>query len=36
MTDDKAEAMLAKLSRHYGERVAPVGRYCDALETWPA
>lgn len=34
MTDEEAEAMLEKLSRHYNEPVMPVKRYCSALETW--
>lgn len=34
MTNKEAEALLKRLSLHYGERVAPVGRYCQALITW--
>lgn len=30
----RAEQMLAQLSEHFGQRVAPVSRYCEALETW--
>lgn len=34
LTDEEAEAMLARLSRHYGEPVMPIDRYCAALSTW--
>lgn len=34
LTKEQAEAMLAKLSEHYGQRVAPVGDVCRALTTW--
>ena len=30
----QAEQMLVQLSEHYGQRVAPVSKYCEALETW--
>jgi hypothetical protein len=29
-----AEDMLKRLSEHYGQRVAPVSKYCEALESW--
>jgi hypothetical protein len=34
MTNEEAEMVLTLLSIHFGERVAPVSRYCDALYTW--
>lgn len=34
LTDEEAEALLKKLSKHYGQPVMPVRRYCDALWTW--
>lgn len=34
MTDEEAEEMLKKLSKHFGEPVMPVKRYCRALNTW--
>jgi hypothetical protein len=34
MTDDEANEMLAKLSKHFGCPVMPIPRYCEALRTW--
>lgn len=34
LTDEEAKALLARLSRHYGEPVMPVSRYCRALRDW--
>lgn len=34
LTDEEAEALLARLSKHYNQPVMPVQRYCQALETW--
>lgn len=34
LTDEEAAAMLARLSEHFREPVMPVGRYCNALQTW--
>jgi hypothetical protein len=34
LTEDEAEAMLKRLTRHYREPVQPISRYCRALETW--
>ena len=34
LTEAEAEMMLALLSRHYGQPVMPVRRYCHAIETW--
>ncbi len=30
----EAQEMLQKLTRHYGEPVMPVSRYCDKLRIW--
>lgn len=34
LTDEQAEAMLARLRRHYRQPVMPIRRYCDALTEW--
>lgn len=34
LTAAEADAALRRLSRHFGERVAPVSRYCEALRSW--
>jgi hypothetical protein len=34
LTDEEAEAMLKRLSRHFHEPVMPIKRYCAALEAW--
>lgn len=34
LSDEEAEALLKVLSRHYGQPVMPVSRYCEALQTW--
>jgi len=34
LTDLEAEDMLKKLSKHYGEPVRPVSRYCAAIRQW--
>jgi hypothetical protein len=34
LTNDEAEALLKKLSRHFREPVLPMRRYCDGLRTW--
>ncbi len=34
LTDDEAAQMLATLSKHFGEPVMPIGRYCKGLRTW--
>ncbi len=34
LTEDEAQAMLARLARHYREPVMPISHYCKALETW--
>jgi len=34
MTNEEAEAMLVELTKHYRCRVAPVNRFCAALQTW--
>ena len=34
LTDEQAEAMLARLRKHYRQPVMPIRRYCDALRTW--
>lgn len=32
--EDDAEAQLKRLSRHFGEPVMPIRRYCDGLRAW--
>lgn len=32
--EDDAEALLRRLSRHFGEPVKPIGRYCKGLQDW--
>ena len=32
--EDDAEALLKRLSRHFGEPVKPIGRYCEGLRSW--
>lgn len=34
LTDEQAEAMLARLSKHFNKPVMPIDRYCDGLRTW--
>jgi hypothetical protein len=34
LTDERADGMLKKLAKHYGEPVMPMSRYCAGLETW--
>ena len=34
LTSEEAEAMLVRLSAHFGEPVMPIARYCAKLETW--
>ena len=34
MTEAEALELRAQLEKHYGQRVAPVNEYCDALEAW--
>jgi hypothetical protein len=34
LTDDEAETMLRRLSKHYHCPVMPIERYCEALRTW--
>lgn len=34
LTNEQAEAMLQRLSKHFREPVQPVSRYCRTLETW--
>ncbi len=34
LTDEQANEMLAKLSRHFREPVMPISRYCKGLRTW--
>lgn len=36
LTDEQAEAMLKRLTRHYHQPVMPINRYCDALREWAA
>lgn len=34
LTEDEAKAMLERLTKHYGDPVMPVSRYCAALNLW--
>jgi hypothetical protein len=34
LTDGQADALLAKLSAHYGEPVKPISQYCRAFRVW--
>ncbi len=34
LSDEEVKEMLAKLSKHFGEPVMPVGQYCAALNLW--
>jgi hypothetical protein len=34
LTDEQAEAMLKRLSKHFKQPVMPVQRYCDKLRAW--
>jgi len=34
MTKEQAEEMLRELSKHYGEPVMPVSRYCATFDAW--
>ena len=34
MTEDEAQAMLTKLTKHYGKPVMPIDKYCAAIEVW--
>ena len=34
LSNEEAEALLVKLTKHYRMPVQPIDRYCDALRTW--
>lgn len=34
LTDEQAEEMLKRLSKHYRSPVMPLSKYCNALRTW--
>lgn len=34
LTDEQAEGMLKRLTKHFREPVQPVSRYCEKLQTW--